>query len=297
VTEGLGAFVNKGETLAVIDSQELGHAQSEFLAASARVGVAEKSFERAWTLLDGKVIGTGEFQRREGEYLAHRAEAQAAEDRLRLFGLTDEDIARLTHARSIQSHVPITAPFDGTVIARHATVGEFAEPSTSLFTVADLSVLWGIAEIPERDLARIKKGLPATIVVSPYPDDIFSGKVTYIADTLDPASRTAKVRVEIDNGRRKLKPEMFATVTIQGEVTEQILSVPEQAIQRENDQPIVFVSKDGGFEKRRVALGPKRDRYYPVLSGLESGEMIVTRGAFTLKSESDREQMEDGHGH
>ncbi len=297
VTAGLGARVKPGATLAVIDSQELGQAQSEFLTASARLVVAEKAYERARTLLEGKVIGTGEFQRREGDYLASRAEAQAAEDRLRLLGLTDRDIAGLGGDRSIRSHVSITAPFEGTVIERHATVGELAEPAKPLFTIADLSVLWGIADIPERDLASVTMGLDAKVSVSAYPAAAFLGKVTYISDTLDPSSRTAKVRVEIDNARGTLKPEMFATFTILTEESEGVVSVPAPAVQRDEGRTIVFVSKGEGFEKRPVELGPELQGYYPILSGLRAGDTVVTNGAFVLKSESERGQMEDGHGH
>jgi cobalt-zinc-cadmium efflux system membrane fusion protein len=297
VTAGLGARVKLGDTLAVIDSQELGHAQSDFLTARAKLEVAEKAYERARTLLEGKVIGTGEVQRREGDHLAARAEAQAAEDRLRLLGLTDADIADLGGQRTIRSRVPITAPLAGTVIQRHATPGELAEPGTPLFTIADLSTLWGIADVPERDLARVANGFDARVVVSAYPDEMFPGTVSYIADTLDPASRTAKVRVEIANARGTLKPEMFATFTILTDETDQIFSVRERAVQRDGGKTIVFVAREGGFEKRPVELGPKLQGYYPVRSGLQPGEHVVTQGAFVLKSESERGQMEEGHGH
>ncbi|MFZ5862401.1 MAG: efflux RND transporter periplasmic adaptor subunit [Nitrospirota bacterium] len=297
VSAGLGDRVESGATLAMIDSPELGQAESDFVTARAKFVVAEKAYERAKTLLDGKVIGTGEFQRREGDYLASKAEAQAAEDRLRLLGLEDPEIADVSGTRSVRSQVAITAPLTGTVVDRDVTLGEVVEPAKTLFTIADLSALWGVADISERDLPTVKKGLPAKVSVSAYPREVFSGKVTYISDILDPSSRTAKVRVEIDNARGKLKPEMFATFVILTEETEGVLSVPEHAVQRDGGNTIVFVSQDAGFEKRLVELGPEQQGYYPIQSGLKAGEIVVTKGAFVLKSESERGQMEEGHGH
>lgn len=297
LSAGLGARVKSGATLAMIDSPELGQAESDLVTARAKLVVAENAYERAKTLLDGKVIGKGEFQRREGDYLASKAESQAAEDRLRLLGLQDPEIANLGDDRPIRSQVAIIAPLGGTVIERDVTLGEVVEPAKTMFTIADLSELWGVADIPERDLPRVKKGLAATVSVPAYQDEAFPGKITYISDTLDPSSRTAKVRVEIDNTRGKLKPEMFATFVILTEESEDILSIPEHAVQRDEGRTIVFVSKADGFEKRVVDLGPETQGYYPIRSGLQAGEQIVARGAFVLKSESQRGQMEEGHGH
>lgn len=297
LSAGLGARVKAGEKLAVIDSPELGQAQSDFLTARAKLLVAEKAYERAKTLLDGKVIGKGEFQRREGEYAASQAEAQAAEDRLRLLGLEAAEIANLAEHRAVRSQVAITAPLNGTVVDRDVTLGQVVEPAKTLFTIADLSALWGVADIPERDLPTVRKGLDARVSVTAYPDDVFPGKVTYISDTLDASSRTANVRVEIDNAGGKLKPEMFATFTILAQETEKVFSIPERAVQRDGGKTIVFVAEGEGFEKRPVELGPELQGYYPVRSGLQPGEKVVTQGAFVLKSESERGQMEEGHGH
>lgn len=294
IKAGLGERVKAGATLAVIDSPELGQAQSDYLTARAKLVVAEKAFERAKTLLEGKVIGTGEYQRREGEYLAAKAEAQAAEDRLTLLGMTDDAIAALGGERAIRSQVAITAPFGGTVIDRRVTLGEVVEPGKALFTIADLSVLWGIAEIPEQDLARVKKGLPAEVSVSAYPGEKFQGRTTYLSETIDPSSRTVNVRVDVDNGRGKLKPEMFATFTIVTDEADRVLSLPDTAIQREGGKAIVFVAKgEGRFEKRPVELGPESQGWQVVRSGLQPGEQVVTKGAFVLKSETLKGQMEE----
>jgi cobalt-zinc-cadmium efflux system membrane fusion protein len=294
VMVGLGDYVGKGEGLAVIDSPELGQAQSEYLSARARLVVAEKGFERAKALVEGKVIGTGEFQRREGDYILMKEEVRAAENRLILLGMTEWEVGGLGRERFIRAHIAITSPFSGTVIEQDTATGEVVEPVKTLFTIADLSILWGIADIPEKDLAKIKKGLTTEVLVSAYPQGRFRGKITYLSDTIDPSSRTLKVRIEVENPKGRLKPEMFASFRILTEETEKILTVPVLAVQREGEKSIVFVSHQGkGFEKRAVELGPEVQGYYPVLSGLQQGEKIVTKGAFILKSETMKGLMEE----
>lgn len=293
VLASLGDLVKKGEELALIDSPELGQAQSEYLTARAKLLVAEKAFERAKMLIEGKVIGSGEFQRREGDYFSGKAGAQAAEDRLHLLGMTEQEVKNVGSESSARSQVAIVSPLSGTIIERHITMGEVVEPVKTLFTIADLTTLWGIADIPENDLSKVKKGLTAEVSVPAYPQERFSGKITYLSDTLDPASRTLKVRIAVENVKGKLKPEMFASFRILTEETEKTLAVPEPAVQREGKESIVFVAhNEKGFEKRAVELGREGQGYYQVVSGLKLGEKVVTKGAFTLKSEALKSQME-----
>ncbi|HLB05087.1 MAG TPA: efflux RND transporter periplasmic adaptor subunit, partial [Thermodesulfobacteriota bacterium] len=296
VFANLGDFIKKGQPVAVIDSPELGEAQSQYLKAKTNLQVAEKSYERAKIVVEGKVISTGEFQRREGEYLSATTEAKAAEDRLHLLGMTDDEVSAIGKGHTISSRVAIYAPVTGTVIERHLTLGEVVEPAEPLFTIADLSNLWVIADIPENDISMVKKGQKVSVAVPSYPDAEFIGKVTYISDTVEPATRSVKVRAEVENLKGTLKPEMFATVKV-GTGKMDALAIPESAVQREGEKTIVFVAEDEiTFQKRVVTLGPEVDGYHQVISGLEKGERIVTKGAFTLKSEGMKGEME-GHGH
>lgn len=303
VYANIGDFVNKGQAMALIDSPELGEAQSQYLKARTNFEVAEKSYERAKILLEGKVISTGEFQRREGEYLSAKTEVKAAEDKLHLLGMRDEVISSIGKEHTINSQVGIYAPVSGTVIERHLTLGEVVEPVKPLFTIADLSVLWVIADIPEGDIPKIKKGQDVSVVVSPYPERVFKGKLNYISETIEPDTRTVKVRAEVANPPSSpfskggqgglLKPEMFAAVRITGSEKQSVLAIPEGAIQREGEKTIVFIEKDETiFEKRVVSIGPEIGGYHQVLSGIKEGERIVVKGAFTLKSETMKEMME-----
>lgn len=289
-----GDYVKKGQQLFIIDSPELGEAQSQYLKAKAVLRVAEKANERAKILLEGKVISTGEFQRRESEYLFAQTEAKVAEDRLHLLGMTDDEISTLDKAHTINSRVAIYAPITGTIIERHLTLGEIIESAKPLFVIADLANLWVIADVPENDMPKIKKGQGVAVTVSPYPEKVFKGEINYISQTIDPDTRTIKVRVETANPGGILKPEMFAAIKITTEKQEKVLAIQESAIQREGEKTFVFISKGKNtFEKRVVVAGPEVDGFHRVISGIKSGEKIVTTGAFILKSEMMKGLMEE----
>jgi cobalt-zinc-cadmium efflux system membrane fusion protein len=287
----LGQEVKADALLAILYSSELGMAQSAFLKAEAKLYVAERAFKRAQSLLEEKVIGVAEAQRREGDMISIRAEWRESRDRLKLLGMSDEEIRRLDREQTIRSYVPIVAPFDGRVIARNLTKGEVVETTEKLFVVADLSEVWVLAKIPEKDIPYIHtdlsaKGQGVEVRVSAYPDRTFLGKITYVGDVLDPATRTMRVRLELPNPHRLLKPEMFATIRVYSESQPGVLYVPEAAVQRERDRRFVFVQRDQhSFQVRDVKLGESNGHEIMVLDGLTEGEPIVTAGAFVLKSE------------
>ena len=293
----LGREVKSGALLALLYSSELGMAQSAYLKATAKLNVADRAFRRAELLLKEKVIGLAESQRREGEMLSLRAERQEARDRLLLLGLTDEDLRNLDRNHTIRSHVPVLAPFDGRVIARNLTKGEVVETTEKLFVVADLSDVWVTAVIPEKDIPYIRPDLTGAgqsveVHVAAYPDQIFQGRITYVGDVLDPATRTMRLRLELPNPERKLKPAMYASVRVYSEPEPNVLLIPEAAVQRDRDRHFVFVQRDGAvFEARDVKLGNSNGRDIKVLDGLLEGESIVTKGSFVLKSELLREQI------
>lgn len=293
----LGQQVKGGDLLAILYSGELGMAQSAYLKADAKLYVAERSYERAKMLLAEKVIGLAEEQRRKGELLTTQAEKREARDRLELYGMSDDQIRKLDRDHTIRSYVPIVAPFDGRVIARNLTKGEVVETTEKLFVVADLSVVWVLANIPEKDIPFIRPDAAATaqpvdILVNAYPDEVFHGKITYVGDVLDVATRTMNLRLELPNPDKKLKPEMFATIRVWSDPEPNVLMVPERAVQRDRERRFVFVQREPNvFEARDVRLGPSNGRDVKVLDGLLEGETVVTNGAFVLKSELFGEQI------
>ena len=287
----LGQEVKAGDLLSILYSSELGLAQSGYLKADVKMYVAERAFKRAQSLLEEKVIGLAELQRREGEMISIRAEKRESRDRLRLLGMDDEQIRRLDREHKIHSHVPIVAPFNGRIISRNLTRGEVVEVTEKLFVVADLSEVWVTANIPEKDITYIhqdqsKQGQIAEVRVAAYPKEVFHGQITYVGDVLNPATRTMQLRLELQNPHRKLKPEMYATIRIFSEPEPGVLLVPEAAVQRERDRRFVFVQRDAStFEMRDVKLGDANDKMITVLDGLQEGDPIVTKGSFVLKSE------------
>ncbi|MFN3682274.1 MAG: efflux RND transporter periplasmic adaptor subunit, partial [Nitrospira sp.] len=274
----LGQEVKANQPLAILYSSELGLAQSAYLKAKAKLNLAEQAYSRAQFLLQEKVIGEAEAQRRYAELLSMQAEANEAHDRLKLLGMTPEEFKRLERSREIRSVVPIVAPFAGRVIARKLTRGEVVETTENLFVIADLSEVWVVANIPEKDIpfvhaARDRK---AEVRVNAYPAEVFQGTITYVGDVLDPSTRTMQLRLELPNSDGRLKPEMFATVRLFSEVRPDCLSVPDEAVQRDGGKTFVFVQRQPTeYEIREVQAGESNGTMTVVLSGLNEGEPVV----------------------
>jgi membrane fusion protein, heavy metal efflux system len=287
----LGQAVEANQLLAVLHSGELGLAQSAYLKARARRHVAEQAYQRAEFLFKEKVIGQAEAQRREGEMISIRAEAQEAREGLRLLGMGDKEIKTLERTQTIRSQISIVAPFAGRVIARDLTKGELVEPTHKLFVVADLSTIWVVGNVSEKDISYMHRATlvanqPVEVHVPAYPDEVFQGNVSYVGDVLDTATRTMQVRLTLANPTGRLKPEMFATIRVLSEPTPDVLVVPEAAVQHDRDRSFVFVRKEPGvFEARTIRSGDKNGISVEVLEGVQEGEEVVQEGAFTLKSE------------
>ena len=180
------------------------------------------------------------------------------------------------------------------MIERNATIGEVVDPNTTLFTVADLSTVWVRADFPEQQAGRLKTGRTIEVRVSAYPDTMFQGAITYVGAVIDPTTRTVTARAEVSNPEGRLRPEMFAEVTL---VTDEqsVLSVPRAAVQQVGSRTVVFVVRGSSrFESREVTLGQASSEYVQVVTGLTLGDEVVTQGSYTLKSELLREQMPTG---
>lgn len=293
----LGQQVEANALLAILYSSELGLAQSEYLKAKARLHVAEQAYARAKFLLQEKVIGEAEAQRRRAELLSMQAEAHEARDRLRLLGMDEDEFRRLDRTREIRSHVPIVAPFAGRIIGRNLTRGEVVETTDKLFVVADLSEVWVQANVPEKDIPFVHSvhasgGRQAEVRVTAYPKELFKGTITYVGDVLDPATRTMQLRLELSNADGRLKPEMFATIRLSSEPQPDRLAVPEAALQRDQDRTFVFIQRDAEvYEVREVQVGESNGTFTTILGGLSEGDRVVTHGAFVLKSELLKKQV------
>ncbi len=187
----------------------------------------------------------------------------------------------------------LKAPIDGVIIERTATIGELLVKGKAVFTVSDPTQLWVIAEIKERDIAAVKAGQAAAFTILSYAQEKFHGQVVLVGNQVEAGSRTLEVRIAVDNTDGRLKPGMFADVEIVTTMLDNVLLIPDAALQTEGENQIVFVALDGNkFEKRVVKLGLERDGRVQVLEGVKADEKVVTTGSFILKSELLKSEME-----
>jgi cobalt-zinc-cadmium efflux system membrane fusion protein len=295
VRVGVGSEVKSGAVLAMLDSTELGQAKVEYLKTQTFLELARTNYEREKNLFDQKISARKDVLAAEAEYRRTEAEARMLHERLRLYGLSDQAIANLNHA---PSHYFLTAPGAGVVIEKEITQGEVVEPAKKVFSISDLSTVWVLLNIHEKDLAKVKQDATVKIKTESYPGEVFAGKVAYIGNIVDPQSRTVLMRVAVPNPRMRLKPGMFATAeVVTGVSSSQAIMIPSSAIQKIEGKPSAFVQeKDGAFAKRPLELGREFGTSVEVKSGLKEGELVVVEGAFTLKSELLKEGLE-GHGH
>jgi cobalt-zinc-cadmium efflux system membrane fusion protein len=288
-----GQDVKKDTLLAMLHSTDLGLAEGGYLKSAAKLHEAKLAYERAKDLHEQKVVSLAELQRREATMKTAQTEAREARNRLELLGVPRQEVERLDREDTIKADVSLRAPFDGRVIMRNITIGEVVEAQQKLFTVADLSDVWVVGNVPEKDVQFIRKDQKVNVIVSAYPHAIVPGTITYIGDVLDPATRTMRLRVTVLNPDRLLKPEMFATVLVYASPTPDALTVPLEAVQNGPTGTMVFVQRGtNDFEVRAVKVGSEQGEVVTVLEGVSAGEQVVTKGSFVLKSEMERHKIE-----
>jgi cobalt-zinc-cadmium efflux system membrane fusion protein len=292
----LGDRVEGGQVLAFLDSLELGEKKSAFLQARANLNVARRNHQREERLFKQRISSEKDYLEAKGEFERSDAAYRASREALRLLGLTDQQIEEITWGGKDHplSHFPIMAPFAGTIIEQHNTLGELIKPEEKPYTIADLSTLWIVLDIYEKDLGRVAAGTAAEVRVDAYPDERFSGQIAYLSDILDEATRTARARVEVDNRRGRLRPGMFATaiVTLPSDKAIPVVTIPAAAVQQINGKPVAFVEESAGsYAVRHLTLGHETEGVVEVQAGLAEDERVVTDGSFTLKSEVLKDQL------
>lgn len=227
------------------------------------------------------------------EYLLARRAAKlspsllaATRQRLLLWDVTTADIRELERSGAARKSLTVHSPTNGYVLNKIAVEGVRVTAGEPLFEIANLDRVWIQADVYESELPFIQLGAPAITTLSYVPGRTWTGRVTFIAPTVDPMTRTVKVRSEFDNADGALKPDMFGDVVIQQPVRQMVV-VPESAVLQTGARSVVFIVKgDGTFEPREVSVGTKADRFYEVRSGLKAGEKVVTQANFLIDSES-----------
>ena len=288
----LGDSVNVGAPLARITSPELTQAQLAYLRAFSRSVLTQKAAERAHHLLAADVIAVAEVERRESELEVARAELEAAKDQLRLLGVDSAVLKELSKQGHILPSVTINATRSGIVIARNVIVGQVVQPADELFGVADLSSVWVVGDVPEQIARDVRIGQHVEIHVPALGDNTFDGLIIFVADTVDPMTRTVMVRTMVENPQRKLKPDMLANMHVT-DTLHKSLVVPETAVVRESNRDYVFLSLgDNRFLRVPIELGPEVADMRPVVGGLTIEQSIVLDGAFHLDNERKLAELE-----
>jgi RND family efflux transporter MFP subunit len=224
-------------------------------------------------------------------HTGHETEVAATRQRLILLGLSRNQIQQLRDASQVVSDITVQAPGDGVVIARTANPGQVVTAGQELFTVTDLTTVWVIGDLYEKDFAAVRVASPATVIVPGAPERRPAGRVAYIDPRVDPATRTAKVRVEVSNSRGDLRLGMFVNVAFETAGDRRAILIPRAAVQSIGGRTVVYVpteGEEGKFAERLVKLGRTVGESVEVIEGLKPGERIVTDGSFFLRAEAGR---------
>jgi RND family efflux transporter MFP subunit len=285
----LGQSVRKGQTIAVVSSNDLAETQTKYLTAFAELEEHHKHHARTEKLVEIGAASREEFEMATTKLKAAESELANLRQRLLLLGLSSQRITALRSTSQISSEVNVPAPASGTVTSRTVNLGEVIEANKELLRVTDLSSVWVVGQVYEKDLGKIHIGSGASITTDAYPGRIFRGQVSYVDPKVDPQTRTAQARIELANPGQQLKIGMYVNVAFAapGGAGLTVPVVPVAAAQNIGNQQVVFVatSDPNVFAMQPVRLGPDSNGFYRVLEGLSVGDRIVTEGSFMLRAE------------
>lgn len=279
----IGSAVRANDTLAIIESRELVEMKNAYLGAREKAPLALSRMQREEQLWKRKISSEQDYQDARQVFSEAGVQLRTAEQSLVAVGIDPKSVALDGSGR-----YGVVTPIDGTVIDWNIAQGQMVGAETAVFTVADLSRLWVMATVNIKDIGRIQHGQQA-FVQTRQGGTALTGTVDWVGDTVDERTRTQQVRIEIENAGGRLKPGMFVTATVFAEVKPGVLVVPVESVQRQKDEAIVFVAAgEGRFERREVKIGLRDPQMAEITMGLSEGDLVVTRGGFTLKSELEK---------
>jgi RND family efflux transporter MFP subunit len=289
VSAELGQNVRRGQRIAVVFSNELADAQSRYLTAVAALDEHHRHHQRTIKLVEIGAASRQDLEAATSQYRESESTVANLRQKLLLLGMSAQRVDALNSTSQVSSEVSIPSPSSGTVTSRTVNPGEVIEANKELMRVTDLSTVWVVGQVYEKDLGRIHVGSGASIISDAYPGRLFRGQVSYVDPTLDAATRTAQVRIELANPGQALKIGMYVNVSFgaMGGAEKTSPTIPAAAVQNFNSQQIVFVATNDPnvFAMRLVRVGPATNGRYQVLEGLNVGDRIVTEGSFLLRAE------------
>jgi cobalt-zinc-cadmium efflux system membrane fusion protein len=285
VIAGLGDTVKSGAPLATLEASEFVQAQNDLSTAAAQVKLARINETRKHALYDAKGGSLQDWQQAQADLTAAEAALNSVRNRLRILGKSDPEITELEQARTINPVATLTAPIAGVVVDRQVGPGQYLQSGsgTPVFTIADPSSVWLLANVRETDAGIVKLGQSVEVRVLAYPKRAFKARVTYVAALVDSVTHRLPVRAEIDNHDGALKPEMFANFRILTSDASESPAVPAAAVVYEGDAAHVWVvAGDGLLSLRAIRTGRSNDGLVEVLDGLKPGEKVVTKGGLFI---------------
>jgi RND family efflux transporter MFP subunit len=289
VSPELGQNVKKAQRVAVVFSNELSDAQSRYLAAVAALDEHHKHHMRTMKLVEIGAASRQDLEMATSQYREAESNLANLRQKLLLLGMTAQRIDSLNSTSQISSEVTVPSPSSGTVTSRTVNPGEVIEANKELMRITDLSTVWVVGQVYEKDLATVRVGSGANVTSDAYPGRVFRGRVSYVDPKIDSATRTAQVRIELDNPRQMFKIGMYVNVAFGalGIAEKTTPAVPKSAVQSIGNQQVVFQATDkpNEFVMRPVRLGPESNGFYPALEGLNAGDRVVTDGSFQLRAE------------
>ena len=291
VGPALGDRVRRGQTLAELYSPTLAEAQTRYVSAQAMLDAHDRELQRTQKLMEIGAASRQELEKIHAEHAAQTAAVQSARSQLELLGVPASALDKLARGQAVGATTGVPAPIDGIVTERGANVGLNVDPATKLFTVVDLSTVWVVADVYEKDLARVRVGTEAGITTSANPDLTLRGRVSYIDPQVSADTRTAKARIAVPNTGGALRLGMYADVVVSGASGASAPTVPGNAVQNVGDRTVVYLAnpkEPGKFVEREVRLGQTSAERVEVVSGVQPGDVVVTEGSFFVRAERER---------
>lgn len=281
----LGQAVKKGQLLATINSGAVSDLRSEAQTARQRLALAQANYTREKKLWEEKISAEQDYQ--QARQALHEAEITTRN--------TNQKLAALGAGGGDGSGgFQLRAPFDGTVVEKHITLGEMVREDTAVFTLSDLSRVWAEIDVPASQLNTVRVGASATVKASAF-DAAANGKVAYVGALLGDQTRTAKAHIVLPNPGGAWRPGMFVSVDVAAGEAKPALAVPMDAVHRLEERDVVFVETEGGFSARPVKTGRNDGERIEIVSGLDAGQRYAAKGAFLIKAELGRASAEHSH--
>lgn len=293
VRRNVGDQVQKGEVMAVLESRELADSKAAFLAARQRSSLAESNYNREEQLWKKKISAEQDYIQAKNALAEAQIELQTTEQKLRTLGLSDDQIATVVaHPERNLTRYEMVAPFEATIVEKHIDLGEVLKDDTPGFKIADLQTVWANLDVQQKDFPQVHKGQKVILTAAHGIPDV-TGSISYIEPLVNEQTRTLHARVVIFNRDGKWQPGLFVTGRILVQDLEATVLVSNEALIMIGGRPSVFVQTDDGFKAQGVSTGRASESQTEILSGLNSGQTYVKRGAFTLKSEMEKPQTDE----